>query len=161
MALISSEWTGTEYFKIHNFHHVEFYVGNAKQAVYFYRVAFGFEPHAYCGPETGVKDQVSYVLKKNKVYFVFTTPLSSTHTATKWLEKHGDGVYDISLSVDCDKEAYDSCLSRGAIGVEEPTVTKDNFGEYGKSSIKTYGDTVHSFIWDKIIRDYGLLNLKN
>ena len=73
----------------------------------------------------------------------------SNHSATKWLEKHGDGVYDISLSVDCDKEAYNSCLSRGAIGVQAPTVTKDNFGKYGKSSIKTYGDTVHSFIWDK------------
>ena len=149
MAYISTEWTGKEYFKIHDFHHVEFYVGNAKQAVYFYRAAFGFEPHAYCGPETGVREQVTYVLKKNKIFFLFTTPLSSNHQATKWLEKHGDGVYDISFSVDCDKEAYDSCLSRGAIGVEEPTVSEDDFGKYGKSSIQTYGDTIHSFIWDK------------
>ena len=149
MAYISTEWTGKEYFKIHDFHHVEFYVGNAKQAVYFYRASFGFEPYAYCGPETGVRDQVTYVLKKNKIFFLFTTPLSSNHKAAKWLEKHGDGVYDISFSVDCDEEAYDSCLSRGAIGVQEPYVSEDKFGKYGKSSIQTYGDTIHSFIWDK------------
>lgn len=148
MAYISTEWTGKEYFKIKDFHHVEFYVGNAKQAVYFYRSAFGFETHAYCGPETGIRDYVSYVLKKDNIYFVFTTPLSSKHAASKWLEKHGDGVYDISLSVDCDEEAYNSCLSRGAEGVQKPLVTEDEHGKYGKSSIKTYGDTIHSFIWD-------------
>lgn len=148
MAFISTDWTGKEYFKINDFHHVEFYVGNAKQAVYFYRSAFGFESYAYSGPETGEREHVSYVLKKNKVFFVFTTPLSSVHPAAKWLEKHGDGVYDISLSVECDKAAYESCLSRGAEGVQKPTVTEDENGKYGKSSIKTYGDTIHSFIWD-------------
>ena len=65
MAFLSTEWTGKEYFKIHDFHHVEFYVGNAKQAVYFYRSTFGFKPWAYCGPETGVREYVSYVLKKD------------------------------------------------------------------------------------------------
>ena len=78
MAYFTDKFDGTDYFNNIDFHHLEFYVGNAKQAVYFYRAAFGLETHAYCGPETGVKDQVSYVLKKNKVYFVFTTPLSST-----------------------------------------------------------------------------------
>ena len=59
---------------------------------------------------------------------MFTTPLSSKHPATKWLEKHGDGVYDISFSVACDEEAYQSCLSRGAIGVDEPCVIENEFG---------------------------------
>ena len=79
MAYLSTEWNGTEYFPIHDFHHVEYLVGNAKQAVYYYRSALGFEPHAYCGPETGVREKVSYVLKKNRQYFVFTTPLNSEH----------------------------------------------------------------------------------
>ena len=43
--------------------HVEFYVGNAKQAAHFYKTAFGFQDHAYAGLETGVKDRTSYVLK--------------------------------------------------------------------------------------------------
>ncbi len=161
MAYISTKWTGKEYFKIHDFHHVEFYVGNAKQAVYFYRVAFGFEAYAYCGPETGVTEQVTYVLKKNKIFFLFTTPLNSNHKATKWLEKHGDGVYDISFSVDCDKEAYDSCLLRGAVGVDMPTLIEDDFGKYGKSSIQTYGDTIHSFIRDKEYKGIWAPNFEN
>ena len=148
MAFLSKEWNGTEYFPIHDFHHVEYLVGNAKQAVHYYRSAFGFEPHAYCGPETGVRDKVSYVLKKNRLFFVFTTPLNSDHPGSDWLKKHGDGIYDIAFSVDCDQTAYESCLSRGAEGVDEPNITKDDNGEYGQSSIKTYGDTVHSFIYD-------------
>ena len=148
MAFLSKEWNGTEYFPIHDFHHVEYLVGNAKQAVHYYRSAFGFEPHAYCGPETGVRDKVSYVLKKNRQFFVFTTPLNSDHPGSDWLKKHGDGIYDIAFSVDCDQTAYESCLSRGAEGVDEPTITKDDNGEYGQSSIKTYGDTIHSFIYD-------------
>ena len=148
MAFLSKEWNGTEYFPIHDFHHVEYLVGNAKQAVHYYRSAFGFEPHAYCGPETGVRDKVSYVLKKNRQFFVFTTPLNSDHPGSDWLKKHGDGIYDIAFSVNCDQTAYESCLSRGAEGVDEPTITKDDNGEYGQSSIKTYGDTIHSFIYD-------------
>ena len=108
MVFITTEWKGTEYFPIHDFHHVEYFVGNAKQAVHYYRFAFGFEPHAYCGPETGVRDKVSYVLKKNRQFFVFTTPLSSEHLGSDWLKKHGDGIYDIAISVDCDKVAYES-----------------------------------------------------
>ena len=34
-------------------HHVEFYVGNAKQAEFYYRKAFGFNRIAYSGLETG------------------------------------------------------------------------------------------------------------
>ncbi len=152
MAFITSKWNGKEYFPIHNFHHVEFYVGNAKQSVHYYRSAFGFEPYAYSGPETGIKNQVSYVLKNNRQFFIFTTPLNSNHPGSEWLKKHGDGVFDIAFLVDSAKEAYESCLSRGAIGYNKPFSIKNKDGHYGKSSIKTYGDTIHSFIND---RDYN------
>ena len=148
MAYMTKEWNGTEYFPIHGFHHVEYLVGNAKQAVHYYRSAFGFEPHAYCGPETGVRDKVSYVLKKNRQFFMFTTPLNSRHPGSDWLKKHGDGIYDIAFSVDCDQTAYESCVSRGAIGVDKSKFTSNENGEYGISSIQTYGDTIHSFIED-------------
>ena len=133
MAFMTKKWTGTEYFKVRDFDHVEFYVGNAKQVVHFYRSAFGFRPYAYSGPETGVRDRVSYVLKQNNIYFVFTTPLSSTHPASEWLSRHGDGVYDIAIQVSCDKEAHDSCISRGAESVMCPTVTEDKNGKFGSS----------------------------
>jgi len=148
MTYITKEWNGTEYFPIHDFHHVELLTGNAKQAVHYYRTAFGLEPYAYCGPETGVKDAVSYVLQNGKHFFIITTPLSSSHLGSDWLKKHGDGVYDIAFSVDCDLAAYASCMSRGAISALEPTVLEDDEGVFGKSSIKTYGDTIHSFIDD-------------
>tara|TARA_B100000945_G_scaffold321590_1_gene337332 strand:+ start:1988 stop:3109 length:1122 start_codon:yes stop_codon:yes gene_type:complete len=147
LGILTTEWQGTEYFSVKDFNHIEFFVGNAKQAVHFYRSVFGFQPHAYSGPETGNKECVSYVLKNNKIYFVLTTPLSSKHYASKWLDKHGDGVYDIAFAVDCDEKAYDSCMSRGAVSVMKPKVVEDKYGKYGQSSIQTYGDTIHSFIW--------------
>ena len=58
--------------------HVEFWVGNAKQAAYYYQHAFGFELVAYSGPETGVRDRASYVLQQGKIRFVFSTPMGPT-----------------------------------------------------------------------------------
>ena len=82
MAFMTSEWSGTEYFKVKDFDHIEFYVGNAKQVVHFYRSAFGFQPHAYCGPETGVRDRVSYVLKQNNLF----QAISNAHLLASLLE---------------------------------------------------------------------------
>ena len=97
---MTDKWEGNEYFPINNFKFIEFYVSNAKQIVHFYRSTFGFIPYAYCGPETGVMTHVSYVLKNDKIFFVFTTPLKSSHVASEWIKKHGDGVRDIAFSVD-------------------------------------------------------------
>ena len=56
--------------------YVEFYVGNAKQAAYYYKSAFGFQSYAYKGLETGSTEYTSYVLKQNKIRIVLTTPLN-------------------------------------------------------------------------------------
>ena len=82
MAIITNDWTGTEYFKVNDFNHIECYVGNAKQSMYYYCLVMGFQPFSYKGPETGNKDSVSYVLKKNNIYIVLTTPLTSSHIAS-------------------------------------------------------------------------------
>src|SRR5690242_6997945 len=58
---------GTDYF--------EFYVGNARQAAYYYRAAFGMQLVAYSGPETGQRGRASYVVQQNKIRLVLTTPL--------------------------------------------------------------------------------------
>ncbi|MGB0423767.1 MAG: 4-hydroxyphenylpyruvate dioxygenase, partial [Flavobacteriales bacterium] len=50
--------------------YVELYVGNAKQAAHYYQNAWGFQPLAYAGLETGVKDRVSYVLRQEKITLV-------------------------------------------------------------------------------------------
>lgn len=146
MAMITDEWTGTEYFPILDFDSVEFLVGNAKQAAYFYRSALGFEPIAYAGPETGQRDKVSYVLKQGMVRIVLTTPLSSRHPYSDWLKKHGDGVYDVAMLVEGSSTAHASCLSRGAESAYGPKDLKDDSGTLALAGIKTYGDTIHSLV---------------
>jgi 4-hydroxyphenylpyruvate dioxygenase len=146
MATITTEWKGTEHFPILDFHHVEFYVGNAKQAAHFYRSVLGFQPLAYCGPETGQRGFVSYVLKQNHIRFVFTTPLSSRHPAAEWLKRHGDGVRDTAFEVADSASAHASCLSRGAVSAYSPTETSDENGTYRAAGIQTYGETIHSLV---------------
>ena len=44
--------------------YIELWVGNAKQAAFYYENAFGFMKTAYAGPETGVRDRASYLLEQ-------------------------------------------------------------------------------------------------
>ncbi|MFN3344386.1 MAG: 4-hydroxyphenylpyruvate dioxygenase [Chloroherpetonaceae bacterium] len=131
---------------IHDFDHVEFYVGNAKQAAFFYKQAMGFELVAYCGPETGTRDRASYVMQQGKIRFVLTSPMHSDSFIAEHLKKHGDGVRDVAFETDDAKACYELALERGATGVQEPTVLKDEYGTVVKSAVQTYGDTIHSFI---------------
>lgn len=126
--------------------HVEFYVGNAKQAAHFYKTAFGFQSLAYSGPETGVKDRVSYVLRQNKLTFVFTTPLRIDNPIADHIYKHGDGVRTLALWVDDATRAWQETTRRGARSFQEPLVLKDENGTVVTSGIHTYGDTIHLFV---------------
>lgn len=126
--------------------YVEFYVGNAKQAAHYYKTAFGFQSAAYAGPETGVKDRVSYVLVQNKLRFVLTTPLQPGNEISAHIEKHGDGVKVLALWVDDARAAYEETIKRGGRSYLEPIVEKDEFGEVVRSGIYTYGETVHLFV---------------
>ncbi|HLX20592.1 MAG TPA: 4-hydroxyphenylpyruvate dioxygenase [Gaiellaceae bacterium] len=126
--------------------YVEFWVGNAKQAAYFYEHALGFTRTAYAGPETGVRDRASYVLEQNDVRFVLTSPLREESEITRHQARHGDGVRDIALSVPDATEAYEQAVQRGARGVAEPSVVEDDFGTVETAAIATYGDTIHTFV---------------
>jgi 4-hydroxyphenylpyruvate dioxygenase len=126
--------------------HLEFYVGNARQAAHFYRTAFGFELVAYRGPETGSRDRASYVLVQNKIRFVLTTPLQPEHPIAAHIQKHGDGVRDIALWVDDAESAWRETTARGARSVREPETLRDDYGEARLASIAIYGDTIHTFV---------------
>src|SRR5271154_5666522 len=91
--------------------HVEFYVGNAKQSAHFYKTAFGFQSLAYAGPETGVRDRVSYVLKQGKIRLVLTSPLNSKSSISEHILKHGDGVKILALWVDDAYKAFEETVS--------------------------------------------------
>jgi 4-hydroxyphenylpyruvate dioxygenase len=126
--------------------HVEFWVGNAKQAAFFYEHAMGFSRIAYEGPETGVRDRASYVLQQGDIRFVVTSALREEHDITKHCARHGDGVKDIALAVPDATEAYRQAVQRGARGIAEPFRVEDEFGSIELSAIATYGDTIHTFV---------------
>ncbi len=127
-------------------HHVEFFVGNAKQAEFYYRNAFGFSRVAYAGLETGNRDATSYVLRQNRVNFILTTPLHADTYASEHLKKHGDGVRDIAFQVeDCDL-AFNEAVKRGARAFQKPRDIPDENGTIRYAAIHTYGDTIHSLI---------------
>jgi 4-hydroxyphenylpyruvate dioxygenase len=126
--------------------YVELWVGNAKQAAYFYEHAMGFTRTAYAGPETGVRDRASYVLEQGDIRFVVTTPLREEHEITRHQARHGDGVRDIALTVPDATEAYRQAVQRGARGVAEPSTLEDDFGVLETAAIATYGDTIHTFV---------------
>ena len=126
--------------------HLEFYVGNARQAAYFYRTCLGFSLIAYRGPETGTRDRVSYVLQQNKIRFVLTTSLQAKNEISEHVLRHGDGVKAIALSVGDASSAWQETTTRGAIGVQSPVTVEDEFGAAQLSSIALYGDTIHTFV---------------
>lgn len=138
--------TNVDFLPLHGTDYVEFYVGNAKQAAHFYKTAFGFQSLAYAGPETGVKDKVSYAIRQNKLTFVLTTPLRINNDIADHIYKHGDGVKYLALKVEDATDAWHQTTSRGGKSYMEPTTLSDDQGELVMSGIHTYGDTVHLFI---------------
>ncbi len=126
--------------------YVELWVGNAKQAAFFYEHALGFARTAYSGPETGVRDRASYVLEQGAIRFVVTSAVREEHEITKHHARHGDGVKDIALTVPDATEAYRQAVQRGARGVVEPYRAEDEHGTLELSAIATYGDTIHTFV---------------
>ena len=126
--------------------YVELYVGNAKQAAHYYQTAWGFQPLAYAGMETGQKDRVSYVLQQDKIRLVLTSPLQSGGDINRHIEAHGDGVKFVALWVDDAAKSYEETTKRGAVSYMEPKRLEDEHGEVVLSGIHTYGETIHIFV---------------
>jgi 4-hydroxyphenylpyruvate dioxygenase len=136
----------TDFLPLKGIDHLEFFVGNAKQSAYFYRSAFGFSITGYAGLETGIRDRASYVLEQGKIRLVLTTPLTTDHPINAQLIKHGDGVSAIAIEVSDVEASYRETTKRGAIGVMEPHEITDENGTFRSASIRTYGDTLHTFV---------------
>lgn len=132
--------------------YVELYVGNAKQSAHYYKTAFGFQSLAYAGPETGVRDRVSYVLMQDKIRLILTSPLNSDHPIAEHHKKHGDGVKVLALWVDDAYDAYEQTIQRGGRSYMEPQTLTDDHGEIRMSGIHTYGEVVHIFVERKNYR---------
>lgn len=142
----------TDFLPLQGTDYVEFYTGNAKQAAHYYMTAFGFQPLAYAGPETGIKEKASYAIRQNQLTFLLTTPLRSDNEIADHIYKHGDGVKVLALKVDDATKAWKETTSRGGKSYMQPTRMKDDEGEAVLSGIHTYGDTVHIFVERKNYR---------
>src|SRR5690606_11818287 len=126
--------------------YVELYVGNAKQAAHFYQTAFGFQPLAYAGMETGMKDRTSYVLVQDKIRIVLTSPLQKDGPINEHINKHGDGIKNVALWVDDATKSYEETTQRGAESTFAPKTIEDKHGKAVLSAIRTYGETNHIFV---------------
>ncbi len=126
--------------------HIHLIVGNARQSAFYYMQQFGFELKAYSGLETGNRDHASYMLQQNKVRIVLSTPYKDDSPLNEHLVKHGDGVRDVAFWTNNAEGAWKYVTERGAESVQEPKRLKDENGEVIIATIKTYGDTVHSFV---------------
>ncbi len=131
---------------LHGIDHIELWVGNAAQAAYHLRHAFGFTEVAYAGLETGLRDRVSHVLQQGRIRLVLTGALRDGTEIGEHHRRHGDGVKRVALSVPSAADAYREAVARGAVGVCAPYELRDADGVVRIAEIAAYGDTVHSFI---------------
>jgi 4-hydroxyphenylpyruvate dioxygenase len=127
-------------------HHLEFWVGNARQAAFFYRKAFGFSQIAYSGLETGKRKRASYVMRQGTATFVLTSPLVPKSTVGRHVKLHGDGVKDIALEVEDVDRAFHEAVKRGAVPAAEPRDLSDKNGTVRRAAVRTYGETIHSLL---------------
>ncbi len=135
-----------DFLQIRAIDHVEFWVGNARQAAHFYRTAFGMQPVAYSGLETGVRDRASYVLEQGKIRFVVSAPYHPDSEMAAHHLIHGDGVKVIAMQVDDAEAAWRETTARGAASAQPPMEFRDDYGVLRTAAIRIYGDTLIKFV---------------
>ncbi len=126
--------------------YVEFYVGSAKQWHYYHKFGLGFKTLGYSGPETGVRDRVSYLMQQGKVKVMITNSLQPDSEIANHVKLHGDGVRDITLKVNSLDDALNDFKERKIVKVSTPKKIKTENGTIEKAVAQTYGETIHSMM---------------
>lgn len=150
--------TTTDPLQLIDVDHVHFYVGNAKQAAYFYAFAFGFQIEQVCDLTSGSREQASWLLTQGNIRFLLTSGLIKDHPANKEVLQFGDGVKDVAFTVFDATKAYEKALKNGGTSAYAPYTVKDEHGSITRAGIKTYGRCVHSFV--SRTGAYDLVNVK-
>ncbi len=132
-------------FKINAVDHVEFWVGNAKQAAYYWKY-WGFAPVAYSGLETGNRRAASWVLTQGKIRLVLSSPYNPHDEMAVHQMIHGDGVKVIAFEVDDASHAHAEAVKRGAKSVLAATEAADDHGRVRTAAVQGYGQTVFKFV---------------
>ncbi|HVN55372.1 MAG TPA: 4-hydroxyphenylpyruvate dioxygenase [Anaerolineaceae bacterium] len=135
-----------DFVEIKSIDHIHFWVGNAKQAMYFWWKGFGFDPVAYSGLETGNRRFSSYVLESGHIRFVVSAAYSPSDEISAHHLVHGDGVKTIAFEVDDVEQAYRESTRRGGAGIWNPREERDEFGTLRTAAIRTYGEVQHVFV---------------
>lgn len=128
--------------------HVRFYVGNAKQAAFFYAHCFGFQIEQVCDLTTGSRDTATYLLTQGNIRFLLTSALTAEHPAALETAMYGDGVKDVAFTVFDAEKAFDKAVKNGATPTPggEPRTLRDEHGTITTASIRTYGRCQHTFV---------------
>ncbi|XP_063812266.1 4-hydroxyphenylpyruvate dioxygenase isoform X2 [Pseudophryne corroboree] len=107
----------------------------------------GFEHFAYKGLETGSRDVVMHVIKQDKIFFVFQSPLNpGIQEMGQHLIKHGDGVKDVAFQVENCEFLFQKAKEHGAVVIREPWIEEDKGGRVKYAVLQTYGDTTHTLV---------------
>ncbi len=126
--------------------HVRFYVGNAKQAAYFYAHTFGFRIDQIADLTTGSREEADYLLTQGNIRILLTTPLSKDHPAAEEIKLYGDGVKEVALTVEDATATYNKAIANGAECAQPPRTLEDENGTVTVASIKIYGRVIHTFV---------------
>jgi 4-hydroxyphenylpyruvate dioxygenase len=126
--------------------HVQFYVGNAKQAAFFYAHCFGFQIEQVGDLTTGFRDAAHYLLTQGNIRFILSSGLHPSHPSNMEVAMFGDGVKDVAFTVFDAEKAWEKAIRNGAESAYEPKVYRDEFGSVTMAAIKTFGRTVHTFV---------------
>lgn len=146
LTLRAKEFASKDPFPMKGFGPIEWYVGNAFMAAQAFRALLGMEIVGYSGPETGVRDRASYLLRQDQIQFIVTAALDGDHEISDHVKLHGPGVKDVGFLVPDATAAFELAVERGAEPHEKPRVIESEHGRMVLSAIKAYGDTVHSLI---------------
>jgi 4-hydroxyphenylpyruvate dioxygenase len=146
LTLRAKEFASKDPFPMRGFGPVEWWVGNAFMTAQALRALLGMEIVGYAGPETGVRDRSSYLLRTDQIQFVVSGAQSPDHEISDHVKQHGPGVKDVSFLVPDAVSAFEMAVDKGAKPHAHPEVIENDRGRMVVGSIKAYGDTVHSLI---------------
>ncbi|RZT78440.1 4-hydroxymandelate synthase [Micromonospora violae] len=124
--------------------HIELYVGDARQAAFYFSTAVGFEICGQGGPETGLVGQRSLLLRHGDIRLLLTSGLDAEHPAARYVQRHGDGIAVVAVEVDDVPTAYAELVVRGATGVTPPITGAD--AEVVIAEVDGFADVRHRLV---------------
>ncbi|MFC6020150.1 4-hydroxyphenylpyruvate dioxygenase [Plantactinospora solaniradicis] len=125
--------------------HLELFTDDADKAATELCDAFGFTVHGQGGPDNGVQDRRSVLLRQHDIALLVTSALSPAHRADEYVRRHGAGVAVVGLAVDDAAAAFAEAVARGAAPVSPPVVLERDGAQVTIASVEGFGDVEHRF----------------